>query len=149
MPSKIFYCFLIVMVAAVLWLLPVTPGIYSFRTDVKEDEFYITTGGGVITGNVTLNKALYDDDVSTISFSSNCTTDNPQVVEYHTTNRVLDVTGLTESEVRVLTVNYDFDALSSSDAISNFMDKLSWIWLLVIAIFPVAGIVAIFVFKKD
>ncbi len=146
---KAFYCFLIIATAAMLWMLPITDGIYSFRTDVKTDEFFIQCGAGVTGSNNTLTKALYDDDVSTITLYSDCNTDLPTVYSYNTSNRVLWVNGLTESQNRTLEISYDFDALNASDAISNFLDKLSWIWMICIAVFPVAAIVALFVIKRD
>jgi len=146
---RAFYCFLIVMVATILWLLPVTDGIYSFRTDVKEDSFYVTTAAGVTAANNTLTKALYDDDVSTVDLFSDLNTDTPTVYAYNTTTQVLWVTGLTASDDRTLTISYDYDALNASGAVSNFLDKLSWIWMICIAVFPIAAIVALFIVKRN
>jgi hypothetical protein len=146
---RAFYCFLIIMVTAILWLLPVTDAIYNFRTDVKTDTYYVTTGAGVTATNSTLTKALYLDDVSTIDLFSDLNTDLPIVNSYNTTTRALWISGLTASDDRTLTVSYDYDALNASAAISNFLDKLSWIWLICIAVFPVAAIVALFIVKRN
>jgi hypothetical protein len=137
------------MVAAILWLLPVTDAIYSFRTDVKDDSYYTTTAAGVTASNSTLTKALYLNDTSTIDLFSDLNTDLPTVYAYNTTTHALWVTGLTASQTRTLTISYDYDALNASAAISNFLDKLSWIWLICIAVFPIAAIVALFVVKRD
>lgn len=138
---KVFYGFLIIMVAVGLFLLPVTSAVYDFRTDLKEDTFRYETGAGVLTGNVTLLKAVYDNDFSTISVTSDDSDDVPVLVEYHTTNRVLDISGLAASTNRTLTVSYDVDALSASGALSGFMDKVPWIWMIMVVCFPIAAIV--------
>lgn len=120
-------------------MLPITDGIYDFRTDVKEDIFNNTTGPGVTTANYTLNKALYDNDTSTVTVSSNNTSDSPSVTSYHSATRILDISGLAQSDNRQLTVSYDYDALNASTAISGILDKVPWIWLLcVIALAPAA-----------
>lgn len=145
---KIFYSFLIVFTSAILWLLPVTDAIYDYRTDVKEDEFNYSTGVGVTVANVTLTKEVYNDDQSTIGAISDYSSDTPVVAGYHSATRVVDITGLAGNYTRTLTVSYDYDALSASGAISNFIDKLGWIWLICIIAFPPAALAAMLFFSK-
>lgn len=137
---RVFYGFLIIMVAVGLFLLPVTSATYDFRTDVAENEFRYETAGGTVA-NVTLLKALYDDDISTVTVTSDDTDDVPAVVAYHTSSRILDISGLDTATNRTLMVSYDFDALSASAALSNFIDYVPWIWLIMLVCFPVAAIV--------
>jgi len=142
---KIFYGFLIIVTVSILFMLPITEGIYDFRTDVRDDNFYgIETGVGVTTSNVTLHTNIYDDDTETIDILSDESTDIPAYSAYDTGTRVLTVSGLAASGNRTLTVSYDIDALSASAAVSNFMDVVSWIWFILLVAFPAAAIAAIF-----
>ena len=50
--SSAFTAFLILIASAVLWWLPVTEGIYDFRTDVEENSFAVTTAAGETAANV-------------------------------------------------------------------------------------------------
>jgi hypothetical protein len=146
---KIFYAFLIVMTGVILFLLPVTDAVYSFRTDVKLDEFRIETDGATTTANVTLLKSVFDNDTSTISITSDAYVDAPVFIAYDSTTRKTDIAGLLISTNRTLTVAYDYDALSASTALSNFIDKVGWVWLIVLVIFPVAAIAALFLNKEN
>lgn len=132
---------------SILFMLPVTAGVYDFRTDVKTDTSYQSTGVGVTTANVTLVKAVYDDDQSTISIISNDASDTPTVVDYHSTTRLLDIGGLAASSDRTLSISYDIDALTASDAIGTFLDNIGWIWLVCIIGFAPAALAAMFVGK--
>jgi hypothetical protein len=145
---KIFYSFLVILTSAILWLLPVTDAVYDFRTDVKEDSFYYSTGVGVTVANVTLTKALYNDDQSTASAISDYSTDLPVVAGYHTSTRVLDLTGLAGNYTRTLTVSYDFDGLGGSSAINTVADRLGWIWLLCIIVFAPAALASMWIGRK-
>jgi len=138
---------LIIVVAVILWMLPFTEAIYDFRTDVRTDTFTVLTGVGVTTGSVQLFTDIYDDDTSTIDLSSNDADDDPLYSSYNASNRQLDMTGFAANTTRTLTVLYDIDALTESEAVGNLLDMLDLFWLLVIIGFPAAGLVAIFVMK--
>ena len=141
---RIFYAFLIVMVSAILFMLPLTEGVYDFRTDPRTDTFSVDTGVGVTTANESLLSDLYDCDMSSIDIDSDLATDNPQYYAINCTTRLLDITGLTANTTRTLSITYDFDALQGSTAINNLVDRVPWIWLLVIIAFAPAAIFAIF-----
>lgn len=141
---RIFYGFLIIVVSAILFMLPLTSLINDFRTDVREDTFTVTTGSGVTTDNQTLTRAIYDDDTDTIEITSSISDDTPLYSSYNTTTRLLAYSGLAASSTRVITVSYDVDALDSTDAIATFVDRLPWIWMLIIIAFPIAALAAIF-----
>ena len=110
---RIFYGFLIIVVAAILFMLPMTSMIYDFRTDVREDTYTVTTGGGVTTDTQTLTHAIYDNDTDTISIVSSISTDTPLYTSYNSTTRLLAYSGLAASSTRVITVSYDVYALGS------------------------------------
>lgn len=125
-------------------MLPVSSAIYDFRTDLREDTFNNTTGIGETTANVTLFKLVYDDDTETIGILSSISTDTPLYSSYNGTTRLLGITGLAASANRTLTVSYDIDALEGSDAVNTLLDRIPFIWMLVIIAFPMAALFAIF-----
>ncbi len=131
------------MGAIILFLMPIASGAYDFRTDVREDTFNINTAAGVTAANVTLLKALYDDDTSTISFSSNVS-EAPTVLSWNGTNKQLGISDLTESESHQIVVSYDVTAFQTSSALDNLIDKVPWIWLLMVIGFVPAALIAIF-----
>ena len=130
-------------------MLPVSEAVYDFRTDLREDEFTSPTGVGVTSANVTLGEPVYDDDTGTIDYFSDLSTDVPAYSSYNATSRQLLVSGLTANTTRVLSIFYDVDALAGSDALNNFVGYIPWIWLLIIIVFPIAGLAAIFTGRAD
>lgn len=145
---RIFYSFLVIATAAMLWMLPITASIYDFRTDLQEDTFSTDTAVGVTTANVTLSDELYDDDTQTIDILSSISDDVPAYSSYNGTTRLLGISGLSANTTRVLTVTYDVDALAGSDAINNFLDVVPWVWLMCIAVFAPAALVSMFVGRR-
>ena len=140
---RIFYAFLIVVVSAILFMLPITEAIYDFRTDLREDTFSTETGAGT-TANVTLLDDLYDDDLGSVDIDSDLATDHPLPNSYNATSQVLNVSGLTATSNRTLDITYDIDALSGNDAINAVADILPFIWMLCIIAFAPAALFAIF-----
>ena len=144
---KVFYAFLIIFTSVVLFMLPIASMVYDFRTDQREDVFVVTTAVAVTTANVTLLRAVFDNDTGTITFTSN-TTETPAVSTYNTTTRQLLVSGLEASTTRELDVTYDIDVLSQEGtALNGLMDRVPAIYLLLIIAFPVAAMAAIFLNK--
>jgi hypothetical protein len=139
---RIAYSFLIVLVSVFLFLLPITEMVYDFRTDLEDDTFTVTTAVGVTSANTTLLHAIYDNDTDTISYTSNIT-EVPAFSTYNSTTRQLLTTGLTANVTRLLVVYYDIDAITDSDAINTLLDRLPWLWILICAVFPMAGLAAI------
>ena len=135
--------FIIVVVVALLFMLPFGQAVYDFRTDVREDEFDITTAAGVTTANATLVKPIYDDDYQTISILSDLSTDNATFVSYNATTRVVNIAQLTASQTRTLTISYDINALSDNTALDLFLDQLPWIYILFIVVILGMSIYAI------
>jgi hypothetical protein len=142
MGNKIFYGFLILLFSALLWLIPISSLIYDFRTDVTEDEFYIATEVGSTNTTVTLSDFIYDNDTSTIDVISDLNTDSPTFVSYNTTTRATLFNGLTDNATRNLDITYDTDALDSG-AWGTILTIFPKLWMIIIILFPVAGLVAI------
>lgn len=141
---RIFHAFLVVFTVAILFFLPVSDGVYDYRTDLQSDSFSSSTGPGETTEAVVLNRPLYDNDTSSFSLLSSESSDTPAVSTYVSATRNLTISGLAESTNRTLTVEYDIDALNASAAINTFMGYVPTIWILVILAFPVLAMVAIF-----
>ena len=140
---RIFYSFLIMFTSVILIILPITSGVYDFKTDLREDNFTITTATGTTNSTVQLFKAVYDDDDSTIEILSHDVDDAPLLSSYNTTSRALVVIGLAENTTRQIDVTYDIDAIENSASLSTFLGYLAWIWIIMWIALPVAGLVAI------
>ena len=130
-------------------MLPVSGAVYDFRTDLREDDFSSTTVAGQTTENVTLHKPVYDDDIDTIDIVSDESADTPAYNSYDNTTRVVNITGLSANLTRTLTVSYDVDALEGGDALNTFVGYIPWIWMLIIIVFPIAALAAIFTGRAD
>jgi hypothetical protein len=143
---RIFYAGLVIVVAAILFMLPVSESVYAFRTDLRSDTFPVTTAVGVTSANVTLLKTLYDNDTDTITFDSDIG-ETPVYGSYNTTTRQLLVTGLTASTSRNLVVSYDVAAFTATSAINRILDKIPFVYMLMIFCFAPAAIAAIFLGK--
>ena len=137
---RIFYGLLIVIVSVILWLLPVSQAVYDYRTDIYSDYYNYETGGAVTTANVVLSNPIYNNDTNTITIMSDLYTDNPLFASYCSTNRLLDMTGMTAAANRTITVHYDISALVGLPAVATLMDWMPYIWWILISIFPMAGL---------
>ena len=142
---RIFQAFLVLVISVLLFMLPLSETIRDFRTYVKEDTFAsVATGAGETTANVTIQKALYDNDTSSFAISSSISADVPVFSSYNGTIRALQTGGLSANTTRALTVSYDVDALTGYTALSALMDRVPFFWLLLVLIFPIVGLAAIF-----
>ncbi len=143
---RIFYSFLIIICSTILILLPVSEGIYAYRTDQREDNIPLSTGVGVTSDNIQLLKPIYDNDTSTISLYSDEMDDAPYWTSYNATSRALLVAGLSENITRILTVDYDVAAFVEG-GLTTFLNILPWIWIIIWVGFPIAGLAAIWMGK--
>ena len=141
---RIFYAFLILLISAFLFMLPVEEAIYNFRTVERTSTNVVGTGVGITTGNVTLANGIYNDDTDALGITSDLATDLPTFSSYNITTRQLIFSGLTANTSRTMIVVYFIDALTASTAINLFLGWLPYIWLLVVAAFIPAALFAIF-----
>lgn len=135
--------FLIVLVAASLFLIPFPGMIYDFRTDYRDDEFTVDTAVGETTGAVVLIREVYDSDINTISITSTDNTDSMTISSYNSTSKILSLSGMTANASRTLNVNYQIDALENAPAFSTFIDITPFIWYAFIVLLMGAGVVSI------
>lgn len=140
---RIFYSFLIMFVSAILIILPISAGVYDFQTDLREDNFTVTTAVGSDNCTVQLLKPIYDNDTSTITVSSRDVDDEPLYSSYNCTTRALTIIGLAEDATRSLTITYDVDAIPGSNALATFLSYLSFIWIIMWVALPISAIVSI------
>ena len=139
---RIFYSFMIILVAVFLWLLPLSNMVYAFHTDPVTDESEVETAVATTTANVTLDKYVYDDDIDTISVESSIN-EVPAVTSYNSTSKTVLISSLDADDSRTLSVTYDTDVITDNDAINTLLDRADWIWMLLIIAFPVASLAAI------
>lgn len=139
---RILWSFVCIFIGAGLFLFPITGATYDFRTDVREDSHTVVTASET-SGNMTLVKAVYDNDTSTITLTSDLSTDAPAYASYNTTTRFLSFTGLTANTTRIITAEYDIDALSDSPAIGTLLNINPFLWYAFSIVFIGAAIVAL------
>ena len=143
---RIFRSFLVLIAVGILLFLPMTAGVNSFRTNVRDDRFFTVPVAG--SSNVTLSASVYQADTSSVAVTSDLNADNPTAANYVSANRTLLISGLSGSSNRTLTVSYPVDAFPTGGGIASFVDKVPEIWLVVVFAFAPAAILAIFVYRR-
>jgi len=123
-------------------MLPITQAVYDYRTDQRTDTYSTDTAIGVTSANETLLGDLYDCDTGSIEFYSDLGTDVPLANSVNCTSRVLNITGLTDNTTRTLDITYDYDALEGNNAIDTLLGWIPYINILIIVVFPIASILA-------
>lgn len=136
---RIFYSFLIILTSTIFLFLDVPQAVYDFRTKVREDNFTISTAVGVTSANVTLLRAIYEDDTATVSFTSNIT-EVPAVNTYNGTSRQLEISGLSANVTRLLLVSYDTTSLSGALALNTFLNVFPYFWIVLMIAFIASAI---------
>lgn len=112
-------------------------GISDFRTDITSDVFSVSTAAGVTAANVTLSNTLWDNDTSSISITSNYTSDAPAVDAYLSGSKQLTVDGLIASNTHTLTVTYETGALGDYEAAETAVTFTPIMVLAAIIILPI------------
>lgn len=140
---RIFNGFLIMLCSVILWFLPITESIYAWQTDQRTDKFNVTTAPGQTTASIILHKPIFDDDTNTISFSSNVS-EVPTCSSYNATTRQVLVATLLDDTTRELDVSYDVSAFDWSPTLDTVGDIAIWLYYILLALFPMAGVVYIF-----
>ncbi|BAS31173.1 hypothetical protein [Dehalococcoides mccartyi] len=126
-------------VVAIFSVMPVfTDSAHDLQVDtVSEAKTAVTTGVGETSADVVLVNELYRDRATSVtSITSTVLTDVPVAGTYTAATRTLEVTGLTQSETRTLTINYDMDALEEWTMMSLFVG-----WTPVLILFGVFALI--------
>ena len=121
-----------------------TEAVYDFLTELRTDTFSTSTAVGVTSANETLLEDLYDGDIGSVDIDSDLATDVPLGNSYNATSQVLLVTGLTDNTTRTLQINYDVNALEGFGAIVALIDRMPFIWIIIVFTFAPAALYAIF-----
>ena len=144
---KIFNAFVIIVASCVLFLLPITNAAEDFKRDLRTDSIGSITGAAETSDNITFGTAIYDDDTTSVTVSSDLATDAPVFVggTYSATNNTGNVSGLTANTTRTLSVTYYIDALTGFPAVADISDKYFLFYLLCVGAFAPAALAAIFI----
>ncbi len=143
---RIFSAFSIIVAAFFLLVLDITQATHDFETQVVSNSFEVETVAGQTTANTTLLLPLFENDTTSISYTSSVA-EVPAVSTYNSTNRQLLTSGLDVSANRTLVVSYDVNALVGFSALSLAFDFFPYIWYIMIMAFIGAGVLAIFTAK--
>lgn len=141
---RIFYAFLILLISAFLFMLPVVEAIYDYRTMQRIETETVPTAVGVTTGNVILGVPVFENDTDVIEIISGLGTDVPVFSTYNTSTRMVIFSGLTANGTRIITITYLIDALGEFTAVNTLMGWLPYIWYLVVIAFIPGALFAIF-----
>ena len=107
MMGRVFIGILAIFLLLGAFATPINDGIKTWRTNDTSQDFEVTTGVGVTSANVTLSYNLYQEALAEVqSISSNDTDDTPVATTYTDATKVLLVSGLDDSTVRALTIDY-------------------------------------------
>ncbi|BAZ96702.1 hypothetical protein DEHALATV1_0074 [Dehalococcoides mccartyi] len=126
-------------VVAIFNVMPVfTDSAHELQIDsISEAKTAVTTGSGETSADVVLVNELYKDRATSVtSITSTVLTDVPVAGTYTAATRTLEVTGLTQSETRTLTINYNIDALEEWTMMSFFVG-----WTPVLILFGVFALI--------
>jgi len=97
-------------------------GIGEAQTNEQEDDFgAVVTGGGDFDADVVLTVPLYDEGlINVVDITSDLGTDVPLATDYTALTQTLEVSGLTASQTRTLTVTYRYAALDDYAGVNEF-----------------------------
>jgi len=94
----------------------------------------VGTSAGEYAANVTLGRALYNNDSVAVSgISSNVSSDTPTASSYNSVNKALEVSGLADDETRTLTITFDIGSTTLPEGAALFLTTLVR-WFLIFAI---------------
>ena len=94
------------------------------------ENFVSTTGAGVTSANETLSYAHYYEDLTNLSASSDNGSDTPVILAYDEDDYIVTVGGLTESDSRILTIDYAREAHQEFTGFTGFMRLTPFIFIL-------------------
>jgi hypothetical protein len=137
---RYFTGFLIVLSSVIFWMLPVADSIYAWKTESRTDTFTVVTAPGITSGNSTLVKSIYNDDVSTIILSSDLSTDIPVYSSYNGTSKKVVYTGLSANTTRQIEIQYDTIAFDEGSVFEALSSLAVWLLYIFFIVFPLGGL---------
>jgi anti-sigma-K factor RskA len=106
MLGKVFIGILALFLLFGVFASPISDGIKGWRSTDNTQNFVVATAGGVTTANVTLNSALYQDNVTEVISVSSNETEFPVATSYDEATKNLLISALNAASGRTLTVEY-------------------------------------------
>lgn len=128
----------LIIVFATLLLIIATPFVFSTIDDALTEEYTqtfsgVATGAGEYADNVTLSRAVYNDETASVTdVSSNTSSDTPSASSLNTVSRALEVSGLDDSQTRTLAVTFLIDSTTLPTGVGAFMVLVRWFYIFVI-----------------
>lgn len=119
-------------------------GIQDWRTNDQTDIFKVETGAGITSTNVTLTKALWENDHQYVdSITSDIDGDQPSASSYTAATRKLVITNLAANASRNLTVVYDIEALSDYQGVDTFAKYSPTVFWAAVIVLPIIVLYAV------
>lgn len=128
----------LIIIFGALLLIIATPFVFTAIDDAITQEYTqsisgVTTGAGAYSANVTLGRAVYNDETQSISdITSNTSSDTPTAASYNSVSQVLEVSGLDQSVTRTLSVAFSIDSTTLAAGAAAFLTLLRWFWAFLI-----------------
>ena len=121
-------------------------GIGEAQTDERTDPFgAVVTGGGITVADVVLVVPLYEGNLgNVVSITSDLGTDVPIQTDYTALTQTLEVSGLTASDTRTLTVTYKYGALGNYVGVNSFFGFIPLLVGVAVVIIIVGSMVGAF-----
>ena len=94
---------------------------HDIKTDsITQDFANIETSADTTTATLTLHTTLFEDNIQSVEkVASNNDNDTPVAESYSASGQQLTIAGLTENTTRLLTVDYQIDALTDYSGLSG------------------------------
>jgi len=128
----------LIIIFGALLLIIATPFVFTAIDNSITDEYTqsfagVATGGATYIEDVTLGRAMYNDDTSSVSsISSNDTDDSPTADSYNSVSRVLTVSGLDASTTRTLTIVFMIDSPTLPTGAASFLALFRWFFVFIV-----------------
>jgi hypothetical protein len=98
--------------------------INTTAADHYSEPFEVATGAGQTSTNVTLSYDNYYSDLTGLTVQSNLQTDNPVITAYDKDTNGVTVSGLAQSQTRILTIGYYREAGTEFYGFGGFLKLL-------------------------
>lgn len=140
----------VIIIFAALVLMACAPFAFASIDSAASDEYTqtfnsVTTGAAITSANVTLAQNIFEDHINQVqSISSNISGDSPSATYINTVSKALQVSGLSPSSTRTLSITYLTDSSTMPAMMSVFWLFLRWFYVFMIVGFAGGAIYAFF-----
>lgn len=140
----------VVIIFAAILMTIATPFVFTAIDDAVTETATqsisgITTAAGTYSANVTLGRAMYNNDTQSVSgITSNLSDDSPTAYSYNSVSRILVVSGLAADSSRTLTIAFGIDSTTMPPGAASFWLLMRWFWIFAIVGYTAGAIYAFF-----